>query len=414
MHSYSILVKGRVVKLMLKCELKRFFSNKMNRMVLIAAFLLAIISSCFAIGTVRYVDENGVTHKGLTAAHSLAADRNKWKGTLTSEKLVKIMKNRKELAQKYSDDIPDAVYGKTIQSYDDISSFIVNVSTPDFEYDESALYRLTEKQTKNLYTTYENNIQKIIAEYGKTPQQKKFLEKQYEKITMPLYYEAKDSWDIMEMYAETYGIILAIIIGFLASGIFAEEFQTGAEAVFFSTKYGRTKATKNKIVTGLLMTTIVYWIGVGILTLISFGIMGLSGFRTPYQIDQPYSIYAMTYGQYYFLILVCGYIASLLAASVTMFVTAKMHTRNIAVGIPFFLYCLMPFIGRALSSFTTFFNLTPDLLFNIMGCVKNPIVFQIGTMVFRQVPMIMLIYTIVSIILLPFVYQSYCRYGLEK
>lgn len=383
-------------------------------MVLIVAFLLAMIASCFAIGSVRYVDEDGVTHVGLTAARNLATDRNKWRGTLTSEKFVKTVKSRRELTQKYSEEIPDTEFGKTIQSYEDINQFIVNVLTPDFEYNEGVLYQLTEKQTKNLYTTYENNIKKVIDEYGKTPEQKKFLAKQYEKITKPLYYEAKDSWDTMEMYAETYGIILAIIIGFLASGIFAEEFQTGAEAVFFATKYGRSKATKNKIIAGLLLTTIIYWVGIGMLTLISFGVMGLSGFGTPYQIDQPYSIYVMTYGQYYLFILVCGYIASLLAASLTMFVTAKMHTRNVAVGIPFFLYCLMPFIGRALSSFTTFFNLTPDLLFNIMGCVKNPNIFQIGNVVFRQVPLIMLIYTVISILLLPFVYRVYSRYGLKK
>ncbi len=63
-----------------------------------------------------------------------------------------------------------------------------------------------------------------------------------------------------------------------------------------------------------------------------------------------------TFGQYYFAMVLCAYIASLFAASLTMLVTAKMHSRNVAAGIPFFLYCLMPFIGRALSTFATFFG----------------------------------------------------------
>ena len=43
------------------------------------------------------------------------------------------------------------------------------------------------------------------------------------------------------------------------------------------------------------------------------------------------------------------YTSSMLAASVSMLVAAKMHTISVAVCIPFFLYCLLPFIGRALS-----------------------------------------------------------------
>lgn len=400
---------------MLKCELKKVFSKTINRMVLIAVFLLAIVFSCFAIGSMRYCDEEGVTHTGtITAARSLVADKNKWKGNLTEEKIAEVVKSRKELAQKYPEEIPDMEYGKTIQPYSDIMNFIIGVLTPDSDYDESVLYQLTDEQAKNLYTTYENNMQKMIKEYGETPEQKKFLGKQYKKVKIPITYEAKDSWDAMILYAETYGIILVVVIGFLAAGIFAEEFRTGAEAVFFSTKYGRSKAIKNKIVAGMLMTTIVYWVGIGLLSLISFGVMGVSGFHTPYQMDQPYSIYSMTYGQYYLIILLCGYIASLFAASVTMLITAKMHTANVAICVPFFMYCMLPFIGRAFSSFSTFFSLTPDMLMNIMECAKKPTLFQIGNMVLRQIPFIMLLYIIVSVLLLPFVYKSCCQYGLKK
>ena len=406
-----ILERKQVMKLILKYEWKKIFSRKINRVLLFAAFLLAILFSCLAAGSMRYVDEEGITHTGITAARRLAADRNRWEGILTEDNFTEIMQSRKKLAQKYSNEIPDTEFGKTIQSYSDITYFIINVLTSDSDYDENILYQLTDQQIRNLYTTYDNTIQDMIDEYAKTPEQKQFLTKQYKKITMPIHYQAKDSWDTMTMYAETYGIVLAVIIGFLASGIFAEEFRTRAEAVFFSTKYGRSKAIKIKITAGILMTTFIYWVGIGILTLVSFGMMGVSGFHTPYQIYQPYSIYSMTYGQYYLLILLCGYIASLLAASVTMLVAAKMHTANVAVCIPFFLYCVMPFIGRAFSSLTALFRLTPDLLMNIIECAKSPILFQIGTIVLRQIPVLMLLYSILAVIFIPFIYRSYCRYG---
>ena len=139
----------------------------------------------------------------------------------------------------------------------------------------------------------------------------KFSGKYYEKVEIPLTYAAKDSWDTMTMYAQTYVLLMAVIIGFLTAGIFSGEFRSGTEDVFLAAKYGRSKAIKNKIIAGILMATVVYWIGVGLLSFISFAVMGTSGFFTPYQLGDPYSIYVMTYGEYYLLILVGGYIATI-------------------------------------------------------------------------------------------------------
>ena len=305
-------------------------------------------------------------------------------------------------------------YGKTLQSYNDIENFVIGVLTPDAVWDQSVLYQLEDEQARDLYSIYEKNLQEMAGKYGETPEQQLFLAEQYGKTELPFAYESKNSWDTMLMYVETYGMILAIVIGFLAAGIFAEEFRSRADAVFFSARYGRTKAARHKVLAGLLMATIVYWAGMGILSLVSLGVMGISGFSTPYQIDQPYSIYNMTFGEYYLLAVLCGYIASLLAASVTMLIAAKMRSANVAVCVPFFLFCVMPFIGRAFSAFLTFFKLTPDMLLNVIECAKDPNVFQMGNVVFRQIPCIVLLYFVISIILLPFVYRNYHCYGLKK
>lgn len=400
--------------MILKYELKKVFSKRLNRIVLIAALLAAVVLSMFAIGSVRYVDEEGAGHTGLTASRRLAADRNRWAGELTGDKIAQVVSSRKEINRKYSYDVPNEEYGKTLQSYNDIENFAIGVLTPDTTWDQSVLYQLEDGQAAGLYSIYEQNLQEMAGKYGETPQQQRFLAKQYEKIKLPLTYEAKDSWDTIVIYVETYGMILAIVIGFLAASIFAEEFRSQADAVFFSARYGRTKAVNNKVMAGLLVATIVYWAGMGILSMASLGVMGISGFSTPYQIDEPYSIYAMTFGQYYLLAVLCGYIASLLAASVTMLIAAKMRSASVAVCVPFFLFCVMPFIGRALSAFLTFFKLTPDMLLNVIECAKNPNIFQIGNYIFRQIPCIMLLYFVISIILLPFVYRSYHHYGLHQ
>lgn len=403
-----------MIKLMLKYELKKIFSKRMNQVLLAAVIVVTIIYSGMAIGSMRYVDEEGQDHTGIEAGRLLAEDVNQWKGELTSEKISEVINDYKTLSAEYPDGIPDTEYGRTIQSYYDIYSFVINVMTPDSEWNESVVDQLSDEQLQDIYTIYQDNMKKMAEEYGTTPEKRSYLESIYEKIEIPLAFAAKDSWATMTMYAQTYVLLMAVIIGFLAAGIFSGEFRPGTEDVFLAAKYGRSKAIKNKIIAGILVSTVIYWIGAGILSFISFAVMGTSGFFTPYQIDDPYSIYVMTFGEYYLLILVGGYIATIFCAALIMLVTVKMHTPNLAVCIPFFLLCMMPFIARVLPAFDAFFNLLPTVLTNIINAVKTPILFQSGPFVFRQISFLMFLYIVLFIVLLPFIYRSHIRYGLKK
>lgn len=59
MHFYFILEKNRRKNKMLKLELKRIFSKKINVFAIGLALILAVIFSGFAVTSNRYVDENG-------------------------------------------------------------------------------------------------------------------------------------------------------------------------------------------------------------------------------------------------------------------------------------------------------------------------------------------------------------------
>lgn len=402
---------------MVKFELKKFFSKMINKVILTVVLLITIIFSLMAVNSVRYTDTDGKEAAGiekLTAGRRVTADKNRWKGELTPEKIADIAESHHEIMQQYQGDYPATEYGRTVQSYWDIVLFASRMYTTDLAGALADMVRLTEKDLAHIYDAYADNLQNMAKEYGKTPEQEEFLREQYKKIEIPITYEAFDSWDIMTIHAEGYTLILVVVIGFLAAGIFDEEFRNHAELVFFTTKYGRSKAVKNKIAVGMLTTTIIYWAGIGLLSLISFGIMGVSGYDTTYQFAYPYSFYVITQGQRYLLVVVCGYIASLLSASVTMSVTAKMHTVKVAVVIPFFMYYVLTFIGRPISDVTNIFCFTPDVLTDIDRQLRYPHIFQIGSVVFRQVPFVMVLYVAVSIILLPFIYRNYCRYDSAK
>lgn len=399
----SIISEKEGEKIVLKYELKKIFSKRMNRILLTAAFLLAIVFSIFAIGSNQYLDKNGVLHKGPGAARTLVAEKNKWAGALTPEVLSQVTAEKHRIAGQYPQGTPEAVYAETGQTYMDIEFMINDIIRWKEEYDPNAILTITPEGAKDLYQVRENNIAQMIREYGDTPEKREFLHSQFQKAKPPFHYEAAESWDTMQLQGTTYGLVLVILIGALGAGIFADEFKLGADGIFFSSRYGKTKAVRTKIWAGLMMATAVYWGGMVILSVISFGVMGISGGSTPVQVGQSYSIYAVTYMEQYLLILLGGYVAGLISATTSMLIAAKTHSTSLAVAVPFVLFCVSPFIGRALP-FDTLFKLTPDQLMNIMNCIKLPLIYQVGETVFRQIPFILVFYGVISLALLPFVY----------
>lgn len=399
---------------MFRLEMKRIFSKKINRFALVTAMILAVIFAGFAVTSNRYVKEDGTVSTALTSARNLTASKNQWSGTLTPEVLVKAYTQNKESQTNYTVEELDRQYGTLLQPIDDIKTFLTSVLTPESDYDESVLDQADETTIRNIYSTYQENMKQEAETCGHTPAQQKYLKNIYNKIKLPLQYEAYTSWDTMIMYAETYGIILAIIIGFICAGIFADDFQLKADAVFYATKYGRTKAIKTKILAALCTTTAIYWTGIALLSVLSFTIMGTSGIDTMYQLQEPYSIYIMTFGQYYLLIIACGYIASLLAASLSMLTAATTRTISVAVGVPFFLYCVLPFISRALSQYTAISNLLPSILTNTGNYSDAITIYQIGPFIIRQIPLVMILYTLIAIGVLPLIYKKLHKYGRSR
>lgn len=381
--------------MMLKYELKKVLNKRMNRVLLAAAMLLMVVFSIFAIGSFRARTEGtgGEIVTSLSAARIMVADKNRWQGELTPEVIAKSVESRQAGDYQSTSDIIDLTSRMLVGEFSDLD---------DYE----AILSADPAQIASIYDTYRDNLRAMSEDYGDTPEKQVFLMEQYENIDTPFTYEAYDSWDTMLMYATTCGLILIIVISFITAGIFAEEFQYKADAVFFSTRYGRSKAVHVKIRAGLIIATVVYGIGIGLLSIISFSVMGISGASTAYQFSQPYAIYSVTFGQMYAILALGGYVASLLAASVSMLIASKTKTMSIAIIVPAFLFYVSPFLGRALP-FRTFFSLTPDQLMNIVNCARIPYIYQVGSIVFRQIPFIIVFYAVIAVAFLPLVYRNY-------
>ena len=160
------------------------------------------------------------------------------------------------------------------------------------------------------------------------------------------------------------------------------------------------------IIAGLITSTGIYWISMCLFTVISLVLMGTSGSHTLMSMLNSYTIYNVTYGQAFYIMMFAGYIANLLATTISMLLSAVMGSPNIAICIPFFLFCIMPFAGR-LGGEKGIFLLTPDQLNNFQEIMKVNHIFQIGGFVTNQLDLLLMVYVIVNVILIPLIYFVY-------
>lgn len=393
---------------MIKHEINIVFSNRINRLVLLFLLVIAVVLSIFAVWSVSYVDKDGNTHNGLFAARQLTEAKAEYAGKLNSDIFEDIVNTDKRIKNEYGNKIPENIYANNMQKYTDIKDFMVSTISYGGDIDYTRFDALDSDMARNMYAIRDDNIVHLINEYGTTEEKIEFLKKQYSKLVTPFDYAPADSWITMGLYATTYAIILIISISFITSGIFSEDFKLKAESVFFSTKLGRSRGTKTKIVTGLFMATIIYWGAMLILSIISFAFMGVSGANSPIQIEYSYCMYNYTFLERYFVIMLAGYVGSLLSSVLTMLVSAKTHSPLISLCVPMILFVVSPFIGRVLP-FDGFFNITPDQLINVYNCIKIPLLYQFLGNVVMQIPMIIVMYSIIVIITIPFIYSTYSK-----
>lgn len=406
---------------MLLFEMKKIIYKPVNKIALMILAASLMIVCFFAVDSMRYVNEEGNAITGARAAKGLRDDKNQWAGYVTADVLMKVVEeNAAYIASKEysSDDIQeqDKAYAKT-QGYSDIRDIINVAFTRYQEYDYYRVDNVTAEEVGKLYEKRISNLEEWLntGEETFTDAEKQFLIKQYEKLETPFYYEYKDGWETLVdlSYTPTLIILLALITGFLVSGIFSDEFHLNADSIFYSSKLGRNKAVRTKIVTGFLVVTLIYWIVILLYTVIVLALLGADGAECAIQINHWKSFYNITIFQEYVLIVLGGYVGILFILTFSMLVSALTHSTVVALTIPFIFTCVTPFIGK-ISVLTRILGLFPDQLMQMGMVVKYSVMYQIGGKLIASIPILFTIYLVLYVILLPGLYHVYRRVEINK
>lgn len=383
------------------------------------AFILVVIAVVlyFIIGENMYINENGDAEKGFAAILKVRELKREWSGELTEEQIRRVIEENIRISQTpeaLSDDFQqnDIAFSQK-QGFGDIRN-LLNYSYGGFnDYNYYLADSLSPDDAPYFYSNRIKNLENWLETDAKdqfSTEEKEYLISNYEKLKTPLYYEYQDGWKSLFQYSPTIIMILTMVLGFLCAGIFSGEFHQKASAVFYSSYYGRNRAIWAKVKAGFIIITGIYWAVIFLYTGLVLGILGADGAKCPIQSTMTgwKSIYNITNSQEYLLIVLGGYLGCLFMLVLCMLVSAKTNSSVVAVTVPFVFIFLPSFLsGTNIALLNKTLGLLPDQLLQMNQVVKYFNVYQIDSKVFRAAPVLIILYSILTMLAIPMVYRVY-------
>ena len=124
-----------LVKVMIKYELKRIFTKRLNRALIMIGLAIAVVLSFLAATSNRFVTPQGHLVTGITATRKVVADKNRNKGLMTPQKISELIAQDQKTFQEYKDkDESDKVYGTSLQQYLDVEQLVSYILTGNEDY----------------------------------------------------------------------------------------------------------------------------------------------------------------------------------------------------------------------------------------------------------------------------------------
>lgn len=88
---------------MLKYELKRIFTKRLNRVLITIGLALSVILSFLAATSNRFVSPQGHLETGISATRKVVADKNRNKGLMTPKRISELITQDQRAFREYKE-----------------------------------------------------------------------------------------------------------------------------------------------------------------------------------------------------------------------------------------------------------------------------------------------------------------------
>lgn len=406
---------------LVKFELKKLFTKKMNIIVIIVCLFL--ITILFGLSGIDFLasDENGNNYKGQEAINLRKEQISQINGTLTNERITQEIKDLQKLKEN-PDNLVVNSYGeedfspKVYYEYlDNRLNLLTNINRVYAGYSSSYINEILNIDLENLedfYDLRENAIKNSLnQEYSGatyTNQEKEFWLEKSSDVETPFEYDFYYGWsNTFNSYQMMIITIIAVCI--CLSSVFSGEYQSGADNIILTSKYGKTKLIIAKIISSFLFATIVFVVYL-IFAVGSVWLMfGVEGWNLPIQIMNILSVYPLTFLEAFLYNVGISYAILLGMVGLTLFLSSKLK-GSIAIFIIDIAIILIPSFFRITSAFGIWNKTLLLMPYNsICNNFSKMVSYQLGNLVI-DLPLM----TIITYLVLMFVTFFFARKSFKK
>ena len=266
---------------------------------------------------------------------------------------------------------------------------------------------------------YENRMGKVeeylnmdysYGNYSETD--KEYFITKNEKLTIPFHYEYNTGWNKLLSISYVALLVIALVVCITLAPVFSSEYQTGADAILLSTKYGRSKLIVAKVVSSFLLTSVIYVSGTFILTFVTFLIYVSKGAACSLQVLNFLAPADVNLLQTYLYVLLTGYFMCLFMQGITLLLSAKMSSSFpviICTMVFFFIPSFLPYSGSS-RIYNNILNLMPAKMAAAYTALTKYEVFHIFGLKIAYPVMLILVSLLVSVITRPFAYKAFHKH----
>lgn len=397
-------------------EIKKVLSRKSGKLALALLGAIVLFISYWAVYEVEWVNEQGVTEHGIGAIQKLREAKKEWEGELTLERLRQALQENARINETPEAQSADVTENNIAYSWrqgiSDIRSLMVRSFCDFSDYDYYRADTLTAGDMENFYTNRVLSLKEWLEREDVADQfsqaEREYLVERYEALETPIRYDYSEGWQQLFQYSPAVLMLIALFLGFLTAGIFSGEFSWKSDAVLFSSRYGRDRAVRAKVLAGFLLVTAVYWAAFLIYSGMVLAFLGTDGAGCPIQsyMGGWKSFYNITFFQEYLLIGLGGYVGNLFLLFLTMQVSAKTGSTVLAVLVPFALIFLPSFLSE-FQVLSGVLGLLPDQLLQMNLVTRYFNLYQLGSRVLGAARILPVLYGVLTLLLPPVLYQVY-------
>lgn len=401
-------------------ELKKLAKKRRNIIVITVCFLLIGILFFLPVRQFVVLDTDGMQMSGMPAIALNKKFVNTYAGKLTNDKIgmdITVYQTLFDNPDNISKDsthkaLTDNAYFKYVLPYLDYWKLINGNYIAPYDYDASfsAITNMDLDNGIDFYAARDEKVNTLLnqeyVDWNFSDIEKTFWRKRISSISTPYEYSYHTGWETLFSCMEIFVIgIMGICI--CVAGIFIEEYQSGADSIILSSRYGKTKLVTAKIlaafVYSLLTFTVFLLTGCGIL-LAAFGI---DGWNLPIQVMNTIAPYNDSLLGATMLAVTTLYFVLFGMVAVTLLLSAKLKS-SVSVLATIILVMMLPvFLG--LSETNGIWNrilvllpyraTQPVFYDDFYGYLGYPI----GGMIFDVVTVRIVVYAVIAFVCIPFV-----------